>query len=198
MSQEYAHHTNRTISAGLIRLFHHRWALPVIAEIDRARGARFVTLTHRFGISKESLNRTLEALTEAGLVMRNPGYGHPLRPEYVLTEQGAALGPASGTLAEKLVRCGILEVGLLKWSMPLTLSVARGNERFVEIRDSLPGSTPRALTLAIEQAQPAGLVRALARRGERGAMYTPGSRVRGLVGPLEELSAAVDAIELGR
>ncbi len=32
-----------------------------------------------------------------GLVIRNPGYGHPLRPEYILTPEGhAAAGDLHG------------------------------------------------------------------------------------------------------
>ncbi|MGH2451320.1 MAG: winged helix-turn-helix transcriptional regulator, partial [Candidatus Limnocylindria bacterium] len=69
-------------------LFHHRWAAPVLAELDRSRGSRFVTLSNRLALSRESLRRTLTALIDAGLVMKNPGYGHPLRPEYILTERG--------------------------------------------------------------------------------------------------------------
>ena len=71
--------------SSLVALCHHRWSLPVLAEIGRTRGTRFATLTGRLGVTGESLRRTLAYLQEEGLVERNPGYGHPLRPEYLLT-----------------------------------------------------------------------------------------------------------------
>jgi len=63
----------------ITRLFHHRWAAPILAELHRSKGSRFVTLSNRLGLGRESLRRTLSALIDAGLVMKNPGYGHPLR-----------------------------------------------------------------------------------------------------------------------
>src|ERR671932_1580387 len=86
----------------LIALFHHRWSAAVLAELRRTRGTRFVVLSKSLGVGRESLRRTLDALIELGLVRRNPGYGHPLRPEYLLTRRGEAVAgrlarlPAAG------------------------------------------------------------------------------------------------------
>ena len=73
--------------ASLTVLVHHRWALPVLGELYRDDGAKFVTLVHRLNVSKDSLARTLEHLRTLDLAVKNPGYGHPLRPEYVLTHK---------------------------------------------------------------------------------------------------------------
>ena len=140
-------------------LFHHRWAVPILAELERSRGARFVTLAHRLGLGRESLTRTLAALVAAGLVERNPGYGHPLRPEYVLTGAGSRLGPHAVALTEALAELGAADVGLRKWSMPVVLAVgANGGRRFSELRAALPGSTPRAMTIALKDLAAAGLL----------------------------------------
>ncbi|MGH3032551.1 MAG: winged helix-turn-helix transcriptional regulator [Gaiellaceae bacterium] len=139
-------------------LFHHRWAAPVLAELNRSRGSRFVTLSNRLGLSRESLRRTLTALVDAGLVTKNPGYGHPLRPEYVLTERGRAVAPACARLLAALERLGANEVGLKKWSMPALLALAPGECRFSELRKRLPEVTPRALSLALKDLDAVGLV----------------------------------------
>ena len=139
----------------LSNLSHHRWSLPVVAEIARTRGSRTATLTGRLGVSGESLRRTLAALIDAGLVRRNPGYGHPLRPEYVLTRRGREIAPACRTIVEALR--GREEVGLKKWSLPV-LAQLDAPRRFSELHARLPGATPRALALALKELQAAGLV----------------------------------------
>lgn len=139
----------------LISLCHHRWSLPVIAEIRRTDGSRFATLSGRLGIAGESLRRTLSYLRGEGLIERNPGYGHPLRPEYVLTRDGRIVAPHARRLLAELA--GHEEVGLKKWSLPV-LAELDEPRRFSELRAALPAG-PRALTLALKELQADRLVR---------------------------------------
>ena len=141
--------------SSLLTLCHHRWTIPVLAEIERTRGSRFATLGGTLGVSNESLRRTLRALEAEGLVTRNPGYGHPLRPEYVFTARGARLGPRARRLLGRLA--GHEEIGLKKWSLPV-LAALGGPRRFSEIGTALPDASPRALTLALKDLRAAGLV----------------------------------------
>jgi DNA-binding HxlR family transcriptional regulator len=138
----------------LVALCHHRWSLPVLAEIGRTRGSRFASLTGRLGVTGESLRRTLAYLQEQGLVARNPGYGHPLRPEYVLTETARRLAPRVGELRAAIQ--GREEVALKKWSLPV-LAELDEPRRFSELRAALP-ATPRALALALKELEDAALV----------------------------------------
>jgi DNA-binding HxlR family transcriptional regulator len=137
-------------------LFHHRWAVPVLAELRSRRGARFVELRNALAIPRDSLTRTLAALADAGLVARNPGYGHPLRPEYVLTAEGARIAAACQRLLAELD--GLQDVALRKWSMPVVRALSGSRLRFSELRDALPGVTSRSLALALKELQSAGLV----------------------------------------
>ena len=143
----------------LVALFHNRWSVPILAELHRQRGSRFVTLTRTLGLSRESLRRTLAALIDGGLVGRNPGYGHPLRPEYVLTSAGEALAQrlraARRTAAQ---RDGLEDVALKKWSMPVVFALGEGPRRFSELRETLERISPRALTLALKDLEAAGIV----------------------------------------
>ena len=139
----------------LIALCHHRWSAPVLAELGRTRGARFVVLVNRLGVGRASLQRTLAALVELGLVRRNPGYGHPLRPEYLLTPEGEeAASRCERLLAAVDGKTGVL---LRKWSLPVLVAL-RGNSRFSELREALPGITARALALALKDLERTGLV----------------------------------------
>ncbi len=148
--------------ANLIGLFHHRWAVPVLAELDRTGGTRAITMMRRLDVGRESLQRTLQALGERGLVRQNPGYGHPLRPEYLLTDRGALVAPACRALLDGLRELGLESVGLNKWSMPVIVALYAGDEvlprRYSELRDRLPGISPRALTLTLKSLADAGVV----------------------------------------
>jgi DNA-binding HxlR family transcriptional regulator len=139
----------------LVALCHRRWSLPVLAEIWRTRGSRFATLTGRLGVAGESLRRTLAYLQDEGLVERNPGYGHPLRPEYVLTRRGQIVARHAHRLVEAVA--GREDVALKKWSLPI-LAELDEPRRFSELRGALPAG-PRALTLALKDLQAARLVR---------------------------------------
>src|SRR2546423_2064550 len=139
----------------LIELFHLRWAAPVLAELERQRGSRFVTLTRTLRVPRDSLRRTLDALVEMGLVARNPGYGHPLRPEYVLTEAGRPVARRCARLVAVLD--GHRHVALRKWSVPVLVTLERPS-RFSELRVKLPGITARALAIALKDLEAAGLV----------------------------------------
>jgi len=141
--------------SSLLALCHHRWSLPVLAEIGRTRGSRFATLAGRLGVTGESLRRTLAYLQAEGLVERNLGYGHPLRPEYLLTADGRRAAPDARRLLATLA--GREDVGLKKWSRPV-LGALEEPRRFSELRAALPEATPRALALALKDLQAAGLV----------------------------------------
>jgi DNA-binding HxlR family transcriptional regulator len=149
-------------SISLSFLFHHRWAVPTLAALNAFDGgAKFVTLQRSLRTSRDSLKRTLAALIEAGLVSRNPGYGHPMRPEYLLTAWGNRVAPACTTLVEKLEHLGIEEVGLKKWPLPVAHALATAGGRFNRVRVALGEVTPRALAQALRDLQKIGLVRRL-------------------------------------
>ena len=137
----------------LIALFHHRWSAPVLAELLRQKGSRFAALSGLLGIGRESLRRTLDSLLSLGLVARNPGYGHPLRPEYVLTGSGEKVARRCA----RLLAAADEEVLLRKWSLPVLAALDRP-ARFSKLRGALPGVTPRALAAALKDLASAGLV----------------------------------------
>ena len=141
----------------LDRLVHFRWAVPVLAELHRGRGGRFVNLTHSLGVSRESLRRTLAFLSDDGLIERNPGHGHPLRPEYLLTDRGAQLGRPAAALIDLLQDLDATDIGLKKWSLPI-LTLLTDERRFSELRNALPGTSNRALALTLKDLEAAELI----------------------------------------
>ncbi|MHC5004934.1 MAG: winged helix-turn-helix transcriptional regulator [Planctomycetota bacterium] len=142
-----------------VSLFHRRWAVPLLVELERSGGGKLVTLGKRLGIGRETLRATLDDLIAGGWVMRNPGYGHPMRPEYLLTPEGQRLAPSSGRLLGTVRRLDIEPLAFRKWTMPVTLLLGNEPRRFSELREELPGITPRALTLSLKDMQQTRLVR---------------------------------------
>jgi len=140
-------------TADLIELFHHRWAPPVLALVGERGGVRFVELQRKLDVGRESLNRALDALIVLGYVRRNPGYGHPLRPEYLL----APGGRRAAELAAGVLAAGDPAVLLRKWSVPVLAELGE-ERRFSELRSSLEAS-PRALALALQDLEAARLIR---------------------------------------
>lgn len=135
----------------LIDLAHHRWNIPVVAELHHRSGAKFITIANALGVSRSSLSASLNGLIELGLVRRNPGYGHPMRPEYLLTESGAAIGDRCLRLAQLLDRRDEADVGYRKWTLPLVAAIGEGVERFSEVRIALGDrATPRAIAMGLK------------------------------------------------
>lgn len=140
-----------------VALFHHRWAVPVLAELHRGSGSTFGAMVERLGLPRDTLRQTLEALVEQGLVERNADRGR-YRPTYLLTEQGAALAPSCAALVRSLPRVAAGGTALRKWSMPTLFALRERAKRYTELQADLPGVTPRALVRALKDLQAAGLV----------------------------------------
>lgn len=139
-------------------LLKRRWNMAVLAELERSRGAKFVTLLKRLKLGRASLTVTLRDLVTKGLVRRNAGYGHPLRPEYLLTKKGSELAGRCQELVCMFRDQGVEKIAYAKWSLPLLLAVDRGPARFNALRGMLGGITPRAQTLALKSLEQVGWI----------------------------------------
>jgi DNA-binding HxlR family transcriptional regulator len=140
-------------------LCRHRWNSAVISVIAARNGARFVELLGALKISRESLQRTLQAAIEAGWVARSSGFGHPLRPEYILTEAGERLAPLCTSIEAARMTLGLAEASLTRWSLPTIHRISTGEHRFAAIQRALPASNPRALTSSLKSLVGQSLVR---------------------------------------
>ena len=134
----------------LSQLGRYRWIVPVVAHLSEAGGAKFVTMLNRLGLPRDTLARTLHVGIEAGWIMRNPGYGHPLRPEYVLTPDGDRMSLACRAIVATQMRLDLPPDALNRWSLPIVRLIAGGTHRFNDLSRGMPAATPRALTLNLK------------------------------------------------
>lgn len=141
-----------------ISLAQGRWAVALLTDLAAHNGARFVELLHRLALSRDSLARTLEAATTRGWVERNPGYGHPLRPEYILTAEGKRMAVMAGRIEAARGATGLAPGTLARWSMPIIFAVDAGHQRFNELARTLPAASPRALSQGLRRLTEQSLV----------------------------------------
>lgn len=128
----------------------NRWLTPLLAELAAQRGARFVELIHRLALPRDSLARTLESACACGWVMRNPGHGHPLRPEYLLTPEGARLAAGAQAIARAQVQLGLASGALTRWGLPLIRVIGPTEARFNALTKTLSPATPRAISQGLQ------------------------------------------------
>lgn len=139
-------------------VFARRWAVPALAVLGAGPGAKLITLTSRLDAPRASVKGSLALLTDLGLVAPNEGHGHPMRPEYVLTERGRLVAPPAAALVTALNRAGAIETGLRKWSMPVVRAVDLGADRFASIAQALGGATDRAVSMTLGELGQASLI----------------------------------------
>jgi DNA-binding HxlR family transcriptional regulator len=135
----------------------YRYSLPVLAELQRDSGCKFVTLINRLGASDRAIRQALDHLTAVGWVIRNPGYGHPMRPEYILTGQEDHPAERALEIWDALRDWGNEDVALERWPLPILQTLIGGPKRFSQIQKVYDGLTPRSLTLGLTKLLESGL-----------------------------------------
>lgn len=179
------------VSDHLLHLFARRWSIPILAELKSSNGSKFVTLSRRLGASPAAVRQSLDHLIALGLAQPNPGYGHPMRPEYILTDAGDTLGPASMALDKAISRLELRESALLRWSMPTLFIIGKSSPaRFSDIGTALGPVTDRALAQTLKKLQADSVVkRSIEDSFPPSPRYSVAVRGRPLLEPLIELAS---------
>ena len=147
-----------TNTQALNQVFTRRWAVPVLAQLDSTNGCKFVTLSNNLNGSRASLKVSLELLDRLNLVRPNTGLGHPLRPEYILTDKGKLISKPAAALVSCLERADVVEQGLKKWSMPIVFAIKEGSDRFSAISSYLDLATDRAVSKSLSELHNAAII----------------------------------------
>lgn len=132
----------------LVNISARAWALPILASLGSGVAGRQAPLLTATGASRTAFTQSMDHLIELGLVERNPGYGHPLRPEFRLTE----LGASAADIANKIHDLSKAEDRPLlrrSWTVPVLTSL-HAPSHFNDIKRSLPSITDRALSQSLK------------------------------------------------
>lgn len=130
----------------LHQLSAQRWLIPLLADLGAHDGARFAELVHRIALPRDSLVRALGAAQAQGWVVRNPGHGHPLRPEYLLTEAGQVAARRAAQISDAQSALGIDPGAVTRWGLPILSGIHQGKDRFNALSRLLAPASPRALS----------------------------------------------------
>ncbi|MFG0257748.1 MAG: winged helix-turn-helix transcriptional regulator, partial [Phycisphaerales bacterium JB043] len=143
----------------LVHLCHHRWSIPVIAVMASGQGGRYAMIRHRLGIARETLRRAIGWLTDEDYVMPNPGYGHPLRPELLLTPWGEQIGDACQGVWD-VIEATETDPSVIgrKWSLPVLVAILVSDGRYTQIQTLVEECSPRALSQTLGVLEEACLV----------------------------------------
>ncbi|MCY6382576.1 winged helix-turn-helix transcriptional regulator [Hoeflea prorocentri] len=102
------------------------------------------------GASRTAFASSLAHLVELGILERNPGHGHPLRPEFRLTEEGMRFAKMADMIAGALPDESGQSLLRRTWTLPV-LAVSGRPRRFVDIKSDLSPITDRALSQSLQK-----------------------------------------------
>ncbi|MEP5729053.1 MAG: winged helix-turn-helix transcriptional regulator [Sulfitobacter sp.] len=134
----------------IVNISSRAWSLRILALMHQGTPGRQAPLLAKTNAGRTAFGQSLRHLIDLGLVERNPGHGHPLRPEYRLTAQGIE----AAALADQIEHAAPQDIGntLLRrtWTVPV-LAVSHQPVFFSDIKAALPAITDRALSQSLKQ-----------------------------------------------
>lgn len=132
----------------LVKITSRAWSLPILALLHHGVPARQAPLLANTGAGRTAFAASLKHLLELGLLERNPGHGHPLRPEFRLTLAGDIASAMAARIMDSVPDPEKTIVLQKSWSVPVLAVTARPS-RFIDIRTQLGPITDRALSQSL-------------------------------------------------
>ncbi len=141
----------------LVNVTSRAWALPILAGLHDGVPGRQAPLLTATGASRTAFAQSMDHLIGIGLLERNPGHGHPLRPEFRLTKQGAGVAELASRIQHL---SGDENQDLLRrsWTVPV-LTVLHRPSQFTEIKRRLLTISDRALSQSLQSMEERSWIR---------------------------------------
>lgn len=138
----------------LAQLTQRKWAIPIIGHLHDSQESQFSEMVRQLEISKDALSRTLTDLIAMGWVRNDDQM-----PAYMLSAPARKLGPPCHQIVHIANAQNMLDLSLMRWTLPILLSLKGWEPHFSQIRTMLLPISPRSLTLALKAMQQKGLVK---------------------------------------
>lgn len=134
----------------LVKITTRAWSMNILALMHKGTAGRQATLLAKTGAGRTAFTQSLSHLIELDLVQRNPGHGHPLRPEYILTDLGHYVAERAHKIG--LIDSQLEDKALLRraWTLPI-LAISAEPIHFGGLKSRLLPITDRALSQSLKQ-----------------------------------------------
>ena len=152
----------------LVKITARAWCLPILAAFHQGVPGRQAALLAVTGAGRTALAQSLAHLTDCGLIERNPGHGHPLRPEFRLTDAGLIAAAAADRILKASPAIPTHPLLRRSWTVPVLASSA-ASVQFSQIKSRLKPITDRALSQTLKALQNQNWLR----RDVRADVYPP-------------------------
>lgn len=129
----------------LVKLTSRAWSLDILAALHLGTPGRQAALIAATGARRTALSQSLTHLIDTGVIERNPGHGHPLRPEYRLTAPGIKAAALAHRILDTLKNDAGMGLVRRTWTLPL-ISVTGRPMAFSAMRARLAPITDRSLS----------------------------------------------------
>lgn len=132
-----------------IQLCSRAWAIPILAAMKRHGLGRVSPIASAIGAGRTAATASVMHLIEMGLVDRNTGHGHPLRPEIILTERGHQIAEWAARFMDEADPVHPIKLLMKSWTLPI-LRCSQRNGQYASLRRALAPVTDRALSLSLK------------------------------------------------
>jgi len=132
----------------LVNLTSKAWSLKILALLHRGIPGRQAPLIAATGATRSAFSASLTHLVQLGLLEKNPGHGHPLRPEFRLTAKGIEVAATANRILAAVPDDDGYTIVKRNWAVPI-LAVTDKPKRFSEIKSGLGMITDRALSKSL-------------------------------------------------
>lgn len=134
----------------IVKLTSRAWSLEILSLMNKGIPGRQAPLLAASNAGRTAFAQSLVHLIELGLLEKNPGHGHPLRPEYRLTPLGKTVA-AQATQITKIMGTDAQAAIIRKnWTIPI-LALSNMPRHFSDYKLRLPSITDRALSLSLQR-----------------------------------------------
>lgn len=132
----------------LVKVASRAWSMNILAALAAGTPARQAPLLAATGAGRTAFAGSLTHLVQLGLLEKTPGHGHPLRPEYRLTDHGKVIARIAGDVMGAIDHQADAALIRRTWTLPV-LAATQKPRYFSEIKVFLPRVTDRALAQSL-------------------------------------------------
>ncbi len=132
----------------LVKLTSKAWSLKILALLATGSPGKQAPLVAATGASRPSFSASLKHLYELNLIEKNSGHGHPLRPEFALTEKGKVIAEMANRIVDLVPEEASFDLVRKNWTIPV-LSITERPARFSVIKAGLNTISDRALSKSL-------------------------------------------------